>query len=75
MAADALFEKLERAGDDALHPGFAIAPGIVTENLDVIAEGRVKVRVPSMPSLEVVGQGGGCGRRIVAWALVDTAGG
>lgn len=53
MAADALFEKLERAGDDALHPGFAIAPGIVTENLDVIAEGRVKVRVPSMPSLEV----------------------
>lgn len=32
--------------------GFAIAPGIVTNNLDLIAEGRVQVRIPSRPGLE-----------------------
>ena len=32
--------------------GFAILPGIVTNNLDLTGEGRVKVRVPSAPSFE-----------------------
>jgi phage baseplate assembly protein gpV len=32
--------------------GFAIAPGIVSDNLDLSGEGRVKVRVPSMPGFE-----------------------
>lgn len=32
--------------------GFAVAPGIVTNNLDLIGEGRVQVRIPSLPSFE-----------------------
>ncbi|MCZ7572449.1 MAG: phage baseplate assembly protein V [Ardenticatenaceae bacterium] len=32
--------------------GFAIAPGIVTNNFDLIAEGRIQVRIPSRPGLE-----------------------
>lgn len=49
----ALFEKLERVSPESLREGFAIAPGIVTNNLDAMAEGRVQVRVPSLPELEV----------------------
>jgi uncharacterized protein involved in type VI secretion and phage assembly len=48
----ALFERLEQTGAESLRPGFAIAPGIVTNNLDVIGEGRVQVRVPSIPDFE-----------------------
>jgi len=48
----ALFERLENTGGATVHTGFAVAPGIVTENLDVTAEGRVKVRIPSMPDFE-----------------------
>jgi uncharacterized protein involved in type VI secretion and phage assembly len=33
--------------------GFAIAAGVVTNNLDLIGEGRVQVRVPSMPGFSV----------------------
>jgi uncharacterized protein involved in type VI secretion and phage assembly len=32
--------------------GFAIAPAIVTNNLDFVGEGRVQVRIPSLPSFE-----------------------
>lgn len=32
--------------------GFAIAPGIVTNNLDLLGQGRVQVRIPSRPSFE-----------------------
>jgi uncharacterized protein involved in type VI secretion and phage assembly len=32
--------------------GFAVAPGVVTENLDLLGEGRVKVRVSAMPGFE-----------------------
>lgn len=49
---DALMERLDQLGPDSLPDGFAIAPGIVTNNLDLIAEGRVQVRVPSFPSFE-----------------------
>jgi len=52
MAETSLFEHLEQTHGKAGYPGFAIAPGIVTENLDIIGEGRVKVRVPSMSSFE-----------------------
>jgi uncharacterized protein involved in type VI secretion and phage assembly len=31
---------------------YAIAPGVVTNNMDLIAEGRVQVRIPSRPSFE-----------------------
>jgi uncharacterized protein involved in type VI secretion and phage assembly len=66
---DALFERLEKLGPDSLPDGFAIAPGIVTNNLDAIAEGRVQVRIPSMPSIEpwarVPAIGGGDGRGFI----------
>ncbi|MEO1614991.1 MAG: phage baseplate assembly protein V [Planctomycetota bacterium] len=46
--------------------GFAIAPGIVTNPIDLTGEGRVQVRVPTLPSFEpwarLAGVGGGPGR-------------
>jgi uncharacterized protein involved in type VI secretion and phage assembly len=45
---------------------YAIAPGIVTNNLDLTGEGRVQVRVPSRPSFSPWARlgavGGGSGR-------------
>ena len=38
---DALLERLDQLSPDSLPDGFAIAPGIVTNNLDMLAEGRV----------------------------------
>jgi len=40
-------------GDEQVHSGFAIAPGIVTNNLDVLAEGRVQVKIPSLPGFDL----------------------
>ncbi len=46
--------------------GYAIAPGVVTNNLDLKAEGRVQVRIPSRPAFETWARlaaiGGGSGR-------------
>jgi uncharacterized protein involved in type VI secretion and phage assembly len=39
-------------GDTQSSPRFAIAPGVVTNNVDLIAEGRVQVRVPSRNAFE-----------------------
>ena len=72
---DALFERLEKLGPDSLPDGFAIAPGIVTNNLDLIGEGRVQVRIPSMPSIEpwarVPAIGGGSGRGFIWIPQID----
>jgi uncharacterized protein involved in type VI secretion and phage assembly len=47
-------------------PGYSVAPGVVTNNVDLMSEGMVQVRVPSLPDLEpwcrVVSVGGGKGR-------------
>ena len=63
---DALFERLDQLGPDSLPDGFAIAPGIVTNNFDLVAEGRIQVRIPSVPALEPWARlptlGGGSGR-------------
>lgn len=63
---NALFERLEKTGAESLKPGFALAPGIVTNNLDILGEGRVQVRVPSLPDFEpwarVLGVGAGSSR-------------
>ena len=32
--------------------GYSISPGIVTNNLDVLGEGRVQVRIPALPAFE-----------------------
>ena len=41
------------SGEERSTAGFAIAPGVVRNNLDVLAEGRVQVEIPSLPSYEV----------------------
>jgi uncharacterized protein involved in type VI secretion and phage assembly len=48
-------ELIERSADDdaGSHPGgYAVAPGVVTDNLDIIGEARVKVRIPSLSAFE-----------------------
>jgi uncharacterized protein involved in type VI secretion and phage assembly len=66
---DALFERLDRLGPESLPDGFAIAPGIVTNNLDAMSEGRVQVKIPSFPAMEpwarVSSVGAGSGRGFV----------
>jgi hypothetical protein len=50
--------------------GYSIAPGIVIDNLNVLAEGRVQVHIPSLPSFDpwarVVGMGA-AGSRGFIW--------
>ena len=41
------------SGEERAQPGFAVAPGVVRNNLDMLAEGRVMVEVPSIPGYEV----------------------
>jgi len=51
--------------------GFAIAPGIVKDNFNILSEGRVEVKVSSHPEFNplarIVGLGGGSGRGFL-WA-------
>jgi uncharacterized protein involved in type VI secretion and phage assembly len=49
---DALLDNLSGTNSKSGPHGFAIAPGIVLNNIDAIGEGRVQVKVPSRPSLE-----------------------
>lgn len=46
--------------------GFSIAPGTITDNLNVLAEGRVQVHIPEVPDYDpwarVSSVGGGSGR-------------
>lgn len=55
--------------------GYAIAPGSVTNNLDLIAEGRVQVRIPSLPAYEpwarLSAVGGGSGRGFLWVPQID----
>ena len=48
--SEALLDNLTLSGGQK--HGFAIAPGIVTNNLDLLGQGRVQVRIPSRPSFE-----------------------
>lgn len=67
--SDALFERLDKLGPESILDGFGIAPGVVTNNLDLMSEGRVQVRIPSIPGMEpwarVPAIGGGSGRGFV----------
>jgi uncharacterized protein involved in type VI secretion and phage assembly len=40
------------AGAEETYKGFAIAPGLVINNLDALGEGRVQVQIPSLPDFE-----------------------
>jgi phage baseplate assembly protein gpV len=52
--AGALLDWLAGVAGEGHHEGsgFAIAPGIVTNNFDLLAEGRVQVRVPAHPAFD-----------------------
>src|SRR5215471_7031628 len=51
--------------------GFGISPGIVKDNLNLLSEGRIEVKVSAHPEFNplarLVGLGGGSGRGVV-WA-------
>jgi uncharacterized protein involved in type VI secretion and phage assembly len=49
---EALLDNLTNSETGTTSHGFAIAPGIVTNNIDLIGEGRVQVKVTSRPSFE-----------------------
>jgi uncharacterized protein involved in type VI secretion and phage assembly len=49
---EALLDNLTGTQGGAHGAGFAIAPAVVTNNLDVLGEGRVQVRIPSRPAFE-----------------------
>jgi uncharacterized protein involved in type VI secretion and phage assembly len=50
--ADALLDNLLEPLRGSRSPGFAIAPGIVKNNLDFLGLGRVQVGIPSRPEFE-----------------------
>jgi uncharacterized protein involved in type VI secretion and phage assembly len=56
-------------------PGFAIAPGVVTNNIDLISEGRVQVRIPARPAFEpwarLPAVGGAAGRGFLWVPQID----
>lgn len=72
---EALFERLEQLGPESQPDGFAVTPGIVTSNLDLTGDGRVQVKIPSIPGLEpwarVVGVGAGSGRGFAWMPQID----
>lgn len=72
---DSLFARLDVLGGQAPGDGFAIAPGVVTNNLDLIGEGRVQVRVTALPDMEpwcrLAAPGAGSGRGFVWVPQID----
>ena len=72
---DQLFARLDQLGVESQPDGFAISPGIVTNNLDAMSEGRVQVRIPAIPAMEpwcrLPALGGGSGRGFVWVPQID----
>ncbi|HVH56187.1 MAG TPA: phage baseplate assembly protein V [Vicinamibacterales bacterium] len=66
MENEGLVSRLAELGPESLPDGFAIAPGVVKNNLDLIAEGRVQVGITARPAFEpwarLPAVGGGSGR-------------
>ena len=64
---DGLLESMAEREGAGHGRGYAVAPGVVVNNLDALAEGRVQVRVPSLPAFEpwarlcAIGAGSGRG--------------
>ncbi|HVT28696.1 MAG TPA: phage baseplate assembly protein V [Lacipirellulaceae bacterium] len=62
----ALEELAAKNSSDRGTHGYSIAPGTVTNNVDLMSEGMVQVRITSMPAVEpwarLVAVGGGSGR-------------
>src|SRR5580700_921014 len=49
---EALIDNLTNPETGQHTSGFAIAPGVVTNNIDLIGQGRVQVKIPTRPSFE-----------------------
>ncbi len=75
MSDSTLFDTLDQAEAGQHEAAFAIAPGIVTNNLDAIAEGRVQVHIPSKPMFQpwarVPSVGAGSGRGLCWIPQID----
>ena len=50
--SEALLDNLAQSKARSGNRGFAIAPGVVTNNLDFLGQGRVKVKILSRESFE-----------------------
>jgi uncharacterized protein involved in type VI secretion and phage assembly len=63
---DGFLDALLARNEERSSERFAVAPGVVTNNLDLLGEGRVQVRIPALPNFEpwarVASVGGGSGR-------------
>lgn len=61
--------------DERTTEGFAIAPGIVKDNVDILGLGRVQVRLPALPAFEpwcrIVAIGAGADRGFVWIPQID----
>ena len=72
---EALLDNLAQSGAGSGSAGFAIAPAVVTNNLDLLSLGRVQVRIPSRPSFEpwarLVGVGGSSSRGLLWTPQID----
>jgi len=73
--SDGFLQRMAKADDDRQPEGFAIATGIVTNNLDALGLGRVQVRVPVLPAFEpwcrIAAIGGAAGRGFVWVPHID----
>ena len=71
---EALLDSLS-SGAEETHKGYAVAPGLVTNNLDALGEGRVQVQIPSLPDFSpwcrVAAVGAGSGRGFVWIPQID----
>jgi phage baseplate assembly protein gpV len=61
--------------EDKKEAGYSIAPGVVTDNINLLSEGRVQVHIPSLPSFDpwarLVGMGGGPSRGFIWVPQID----
>jgi uncharacterized protein involved in type VI secretion and phage assembly len=50
--ANEFIDGVARNGREVKENGYSIAPGVVTNNLDLIAQGRVQVHIPALPAFD-----------------------
>jgi phage baseplate assembly protein gpV len=70
-----LLESLVNTGSKSESVPFGIAPGVVTDNLNVLSEGRVQVHIPALPDFDpwarVASIGAGSGRGFLWLPEID----
>lgn len=69
------YEQMTADNSRAHYGGYAVAPGVVTDNMDVLGEARVKVRIPSLSAFEAWARlcaiGGGSSRGFLWVPQID----